>query len=292
MDRTKDGKHLADGLAWNAFDARYPDFAADPCNVRLGLASDGFNPFRTMSATYSVWPVMLIPYNLSPWLCMKPPLFILSMIIPEEKGPGNDIDICLKLLVHELKQLCEGVDAYDAFTKEHFKLRVSLLWTINDFPAYANLSGRSTKGRVACPCCTNSTHSVWLKHGKKFSYMGHRKWLEASHPYHSQKDLFDGTIELGSPPSPPIGSDVLRQLQGTTFTYGKANATSKKRTREDVDSSVNESFMEDVNTDPDCYHDSIFEDADSFIDEHIDGEQQLWKKKSIFFIWRVGSIIF
>ncbi|GKG58834.1 transposon, En/Spm-like protein, partial [Tanacetum coccineum] len=48
--RTMDGKlrHPADGLAWKGFDARYSDFTLDPRSVRLGLASDGVNPFRMM----------------------------------------------------------------------------------------------------------------------------------------------------------------------------------------------------------------------------------------------------
>ncbi|GKF56068.1 ribose 5-phosphate isomerase A [Tanacetum coccineum] len=114
--RTKDGKlrHPAYALSWKAFDARYTDFASDPRSVRLSLASDGFNPFRTMTTSY------------------------------REKGPGNDIDVYLQPLIKELKLLWAGVDAYDAFSKQHFKLRASLLWTVNDFPAYANLSGWST----------------------------------------------------------------------------------------------------------------------------------------------------
>ncbi|WCJ31109.1 hypothetical protein M5689_012622 [Euphorbia peplus] len=178
--RNKDGKirHPADALAWKYFNELYPEFAADPRNVRLGLASDGFNPFGTMSTTYSTWPVVLIPYNLEPWVCMKQSSLILSMVIPGEKGPGNDIDVFLQPLIAELLQLWDGVDAYDAYTRQNFKLRAALIWTINDFPAYANLSGWSTKGRVACPCCVNSTHSQWLKHGGKFSYMGHRMWLD------------------------------------------------------------------------------------------------------------------
>ena len=57
---TKDGilRHPADGEAWKAFDSRYPDFASDLRNVRLGLASDGFNPFGNMSTSHSTWPVM------------------------------------------------------------------------------------------------------------------------------------------------------------------------------------------------------------------------------------------
>jgi hypothetical protein len=71
--RIKDGvlKHLADGEAWTAFDTLHLDFASDPQNVRFGLASDGFNPFGNMSTSHSTWPVMLVPYNLPPWMCIK-----------------------------------------------------------------------------------------------------------------------------------------------------------------------------------------------------------------------------
>ena len=61
--RTKDGimRHPADSLAWQSFDEQHPKFAKDSNNVRLGLASDGFNPFRTMTISYSIWSVVLIP---------------------------------------------------------------------------------------------------------------------------------------------------------------------------------------------------------------------------------------
>ncbi|XP_040934473.1 uncharacterized protein [Gossypium hirsutum] len=177
--RTKDGilRHPADGSAWDAFDKRFPDFASDPRNVRLGLASDGFNPFRTISTSHSTWPVLLIPYNLEPWACMKQSSIILSMVIPGEKGPGNDIDVYIQPLIKELKQLWTGIDAFDSSASESFTLRACLLWTINDFPAYANLSGWSTKGRVACPICAEKTESRWLRYGRKFCYMGYRRWL-------------------------------------------------------------------------------------------------------------------
>ena len=82
--RSKDGKlrHPADGLAWKDFDRVHPDFTLDCRNVRLGLSSDGFNPFRTMSISHSTWPVMLMIYNLPPWMCMKFEYSILSLHIP------------------------------------------------------------------------------------------------------------------------------------------------------------------------------------------------------------------
>ncbi|CAA0830108.1 Unknown protein, partial [Striga hermonthica] len=92
----------------------------------------------------------------------------------------------------------------------------------------------STKGRVACPSCGVSTHSLWLTHGKKFCYMAHRRWLDPNHPFRYQKDEFDGTEELQSPPVLISESEVLRQLHGMKFVYGKSKKISK-RSRETID---------------------------------------------------------
>ncbi|XP_075673809.1 uncharacterized protein LOC142643152 [Castanea sativa] len=131
-------KHLVDSEEWKEFDLLHPDFALEPRNVRLGLATDGFNPFGNMNNTYSMWPVILIPYNLPPWLVMNEPYFMLSLLIPSPHQPGNEIDIYLKPLVDELKELWEeGVETYDAYRKEHFQMRATLLWTIHDYPGFA-----------------------------------------------------------------------------------------------------------------------------------------------------------
>ncbi|XP_020082175.1 uncharacterized protein LOC109705809 [Ananas comosus] len=151
--RIKDGilRHSADSEAWKNFDSRYPEFAIDPRNVRLGLATDGFNPYGTMRSNYSIWPIILIPYNFPPWLCMKKPNFILSLLIPGPRGPGNDIDVYLQPLIEELIELWEvGVETYDASCKKTFQMHTAVMWTINDFPAYGNLSGWSTYGSFAC----------------------------------------------------------------------------------------------------------------------------------------------
>ncbi|KAH0776339.1 hypothetical protein KY290_007750 [Solanum tuberosum] len=61
-ERFKDGKlrHPVDGLAWKDFDRFHPDFVLDSRNVILGLSSDGFNPFQTMSIAHNIWPAMLM----------------------------------------------------------------------------------------------------------------------------------------------------------------------------------------------------------------------------------------
>ncbi|XP_021302504.1 uncharacterized protein LOC110430009 isoform X4 [Sorghum bicolor] len=154
--RTKEEKlrHPADGDAWKDFNDRNPDFAEDPRNIRLGLASDGFNPFGNKNLKHSTWPVMLVPYNLPPWICMKQTSLIMSMIIPGPKSPGNDVDVYLQPLIDELLLLWAGVgERPDASSKKKFTLQAALFWTINDFPALAYLYGWSTGGRYACPSC-------------------------------------------------------------------------------------------------------------------------------------------
>ena len=71
---------------------------------------------------------------------------------------------------------------------------VALLWTINDFPAYANLSGWSTKGKLACLICMDDTHYLCLPESNKLCYLGHRRFLPIEHRWQQSKfkDKFDG----------------------------------------------------------------------------------------------------
>ena len=152
-DHVKDEKlrHPVDAKAQRKFDASYSNFASDPCNVRLALASNGFNPYHLMNITYSTWPVVLITYNLPPWLCIKPSSFILSLIIPRKSSPRINIDVYSQPIIHGLKLLWDGVVVFDAYSNEYFNMRAVLRCTINDFSTYVMLSGWSTKGYKACP---------------------------------------------------------------------------------------------------------------------------------------------
>ena len=67
---------------------------------------------------------------------MKRKFMMLTLLISGPKQPGNDIYVYLVPLIDDLKELWDvGVDVYDAYKKKIFKLRVVLLWTVNDFPA-------------------------------------------------------------------------------------------------------------------------------------------------------------
>ncbi|XP_074351502.1 uncharacterized protein LOC141690616 [Apium graveolens] len=59
LSRKKDGRlrHPADEKGWKSMDSKYPKFAAEMRNVRLGLAVDDFNPYGSMNISHSTWPL-------------------------------------------------------------------------------------------------------------------------------------------------------------------------------------------------------------------------------------------
>ncbi|XP_026452318.1 uncharacterized protein LOC113352753 [Papaver somniferum] len=231
-------RHPADSKIWQELDENHKWFARDSRNVRLGIASDGFIPSNDLNGKpHSIWPVIVVPYNLPPWRCMREPFIFLTLLIPRPNSPGNDIDVFLRPLIDELKGLWEiGVKTFDADSKEVFQLHAALLWTINDFPAYGNLSGWSTHGYLACAVCNKDKRSMWLKSGRKICYMCHRRFLPRTHAWRDRgKHLFDGKAEKGSKPKEFSGDDVLLQLEVVEKQdFWKAPNT-KKRTRYDFE---------------------------------------------------------
>ncbi|RVW70445.1 hypothetical protein CK203_058330 [Vitis vinifera] len=181
-ERDFDGKmrHPSDSPSWKLVDHKWPEFSSEPRNLRLAISVDGINPHSSLSP----------------------------------RQPGNDIDIYLAPLIEDLKTLWEvGVQAYDAHQREFFTLRAVLLWTISDFPAYGNLSGCTVKGYFGCPICGEETYSRRLKHGKKNSYTGHKRFLPCNHPFRKQKKAFDGEQEFRPPPQILTGEEILKKVK-------------------------------------------------------------------------------
>nr|XP_025617017.1 uncharacterized protein LOC112709341 [Arachis hypogaea] len=208
-------KHPRDSKAWKDFDLLHPEFAKDPRNIRLALATDGFNPFGTLSSNISIWPVMLYIYNYPPRYCMKQTSLIMSMIIPGPKMPGNNIDIFLQPLICELNELWKGVDVYDSVDGNNFRMHAALFWTISDFPGLDNMSGWNTHTNLACPSCNFDTVFRRLKFGMKYCFMGHHRWLPDDHEYRHNKHSFDGHTELRGPPPTLSGRRFLSQIESS-----------------------------------------------------------------------------
>jgi hypothetical protein len=126
----------ADGEAWDDYDRKWPDFAADARNIRFGLATDGFNLYNNMSTNYNMWHVFVIPYNFTHWDCMEQSNFMMSLLIPGHELPGKDFNVFLEPLMEELQLLWKGVDTVDALLEAQdkmFSLKATVLWCIHDY---------------------------------------------------------------------------------------------------------------------------------------------------------------
>jgi hypothetical protein len=218
--------HPADGEAWQDFDKTFRDFAEDLRNLRLALATDGFNPFGNMSSQYSMWPVLLTPLNLPPWECVNPSNCFMALLIPGPKCPGKNFDVFLEPLIEELMELWKGVSTYDACTRKKFNLRAAVLWCIHDYPALSTLSGRTTKGYYACIHCDKNPLSRKIR--GKICYIGHRCYLPKTHEW--RKSLaFDGRVEKRDKPGKFTVKEVLEHLEKVKDVRpGKTDITGKK----------------------------------------------------------------
>ncbi len=100
-------RHVADSKTWAHIDVMWPEFAIEPYNARLGLVTNGVNPFGVQSSTWSTWPVMLQIYNLPPWLVTKNFFVILTLIIlGKEYVKIHNINVYMAPLIAESYNCC------------------------------------------------------------------------------------------------------------------------------------------------------------------------------------------
>ena len=199
-------------------------FGCEDRNIHLGLAADGVNPFKLQRCSWSTWPVMLLNYNLPPWLSTKKFFIMLALLIPGKQSVTSEFfDVYLEPLVEELVQLWKGVVAYDVLKDighRAFKLRAVLLWTMHDFPGYGTVAGVAHQGYAACPVCGpqfRGEHSIEL--GKQ-TYTDTRRWLPHDDPWRSaaMKDLFNGREEnRGKPDVVNAVEQVERAIEYKTW---------------------------------------------------------------------------
>jgi hypothetical protein len=109
--------HPTDTEAWHAPDCSDLEFARDPRSVRLGLLMEGFQPYNSNSNVYSCWTIFVMPYNLAPSKCLKEGFIFRALIILGPKEPRKQMNIFLRSLIEELKELWQGVEAYDNHLK-------------------------------------------------------------------------------------------------------------------------------------------------------------------------------
>ncbi|XP_073034855.1 uncharacterized protein [Primulina eburnea] len=153
-------------------------------------------------------------------MCMKDEYMFLSVITPGPSNSKDKLDVFLQPLIAELHSLwSNGVPTYDIHAQQNFNMRVALMLTISDFPAYAMLSGWSTAGKQACPHCMSDSDAFSLPCSGKTSWFdNHRKFLSEDHPLRRNRTMFRrGKQVLQSPPITKTGGELLNELDEFGF---------------------------------------------------------------------------
>ncbi|CAL2254664.1 unnamed protein product [Prunus armeniaca] len=136
---------------------------------------------------------------------------MMTLLVPGPKAPGKKLDVYLRPLVDELKELWEnGVQTYDKMSESTFNMHAAVMWTINDFPAYGNFSGWSTHDRLACPVCNEDTSYTRLR--GKYCFIEHRRYIPMNHPWRKNTKDFNGRHEMRQPPRKFSGDNILDQF--------------------------------------------------------------------------------
>ena len=144
--------HPADGEAWKNFNRKHCDKDLEARNVRVALATDGFNPYGMMSAPYTCWPMFAIPLNIPPRALLQRQNIFLTLIIPGH--PGNKMGVYMEPVYDELiKAWNEGVWTYDRATKKNFRMYVWYQYSMHDFLAYGIFAGWCVHRKFPCPVC-------------------------------------------------------------------------------------------------------------------------------------------
>jgi len=76
----------------------------------------------------------------------------------------------------------------------------------------------------------HSTRSKYLKHGRKFFYIGHMRYSPTEHLWRLNRRTFDGTEELECAPNVPHRDEILQQLDEIAF--GDENAGKEKQKKQ------------------------------------------------------------
>ena len=124
-------------------------YFSDPRDVALGISLDGVTYFSRRQ--HSVWPVILVNYNLPPRVRTRRERIICYGVIP---GTVKNLDSYLVPLQDELRELARGASTLDPWAEELFWLHVYLILGFGDYPGISKLTRmKGHNGLHPCQFC-------------------------------------------------------------------------------------------------------------------------------------------
>ncbi len=151
---------IMDSKLWEKLRLEQPAFMGRTRNLLLGLSSDGTviqEAARSdgQQQQYSVWPIVLVCYNLPPWLrYLFGFLFVVGVV--DGPSPGSvGVMSALEVVVDQLLYLYRhGVEVYDAYHQDTVVVRAMLVKVIGDLRALQKLLGmKATPAKDGCFSC-------------------------------------------------------------------------------------------------------------------------------------------
>jgi hypothetical protein len=101
------------------------------------------------------------------------------------------MNIFLRPLMEEMKELWQGIDAYNSHLKCQFNLCVAYLWPIHDYLAYDKFVSWCVHGRLNCPICMANTDAFRPQRGRKVSFFDyHQIFLPSNHDFRNDTHSF------------------------------------------------------------------------------------------------------
>jgi hypothetical protein len=124
------------------------------------------------------------------------------------------MNIFLRLLIEEMKELWQVVDIYDGHLKYRFNLRAAYLWSIHDYLAYGKFAGWCVHDRLNYPICMDDTDAFRLQHSKKVSFFDyHQRFLPWNHSCRNDtRSFLKGKTARKGPLKRKIRADIIKML--------------------------------------------------------------------------------
>ncbi|CAC5410159.1 unnamed protein product [Mytilus coruscus] len=150
IDRlTKDLIVGHESSSWNAFVTEMGSKA-----IALSYCSDGFNPFHHIitQGTYSIWAQTGLILNLPAHMRVKTGTTLLLGLIFGPRAPKR-LNLYNEILVNELVKLKDGLQVYNAASKQLEMTRVGLLYMVSDVPGIAKENRVQQNALNSCSHC-------------------------------------------------------------------------------------------------------------------------------------------
>jgi hypothetical protein len=124
------------------------------------------------------------------------------------------MNIFLRPLYEEMKELWKGVDAYDSHLKCHFNLCAAYQWSIDDYLAYGKFADWCVHSRLNCPICMDDNDVFRLEHSRKVSFFDClRIFFPSNHEFRNDTWSFlKGKTVRKGPPKQKFRANIMQML--------------------------------------------------------------------------------